>query len=92
MQPKLGRTEEPLEDGEMTPPSGHSFRNSNSGGLRPRTQPLGHRGTPEYRVLRVDGEETFLFLSNRRDRKRAPKCSVNGSGANHYPIGPPPLT
>ena len=31
----------------------------------------------------MDGEETFLFLSNRRDRE--PNSGVKGSGANHYP-------
>ena len=37
----------------------------------------------------MDGEETFLFLSNRRDRETNPEL-VKGSGANHY-TGPPAL-
>ena len=28
---------------------------------------------PQYRVLRLDGEETFLFLSNRQDREKKPE-------------------
>ena len=38
----------------------------------------------------MDGEETFLFLSNRRDRETNPSSSVKGSGANHYPRAPLP--
>ena len=51
----------------MTLPSRHRIWNSNQGGLRARTLPLGHRGSSQYWVLRVDGKETFLFPSNRRD-------------------------
>ena len=40
---------------------------------RERYIPLGHGGCPQYWVLQVDGEETFLFLSNHRDRERARK-------------------
>ena len=68
---------EPLEDGEMnemTLSSRHRIWNSSHVGLRPSTLPLGHRGSPQYWVLHVDWEETFLFLSN---------CS-----ANHYPRAP----
>ena len=36
---------EPPEDCEMTLPSRHRIRNSNPGGLRPRTLPLGHGGS-----------------------------------------------
>ena len=57
----------------MTPPSSHMKRNSNPEGLRPSTLPLGHGISPQYSVLRVDGEETFLFLSNRRDRETNPE-------------------
>ena len=60
------------EDGEMiemTLSSRHRIRNSNLGGLRPSTLPLGHGGSPQYQLSHVDGEETFLFLSNRRDRE-----------------------
>ena len=39
---------EPPEDGEMTLPSRHRIRNSNPGGLRPSSLPLGHRGSPQY--------------------------------------------
>ena len=63
---------EPLEDGqmsEMTLPSTHMIQNLNSGGLRPSNLFLGHEGSPQYSVLRVDGEGTFLFLSNCRDQE-----------------------
>ena len=49
---------------EMTLPSRHRILNSNPGGLRPSTQPLAHGGSPQYCVLRVDGEGIFLFLSS----------------------------
>ena len=38
--------------------------------------------------LRLDGEETFLFLLNRGEK--TPNSSVKGSGANHYPRAPAP--
>ena len=56
------------EDGEMnemTLSSRHRIRNSSPGGLRQSTLPLGHGGSPQYGASHVDGEETFLFLSNR---------------------------
>ena len=79
---------EPPRDGEMSEMillSRHGNRNLNPRGLRPSTLPLGHGGSPQYCVLQVDGEETFLFLSNLRDLKRTPNSSVKGSGAIHYP-------
>ena len=69
----------------MTLSSRHRIRNSSPGGLRPSTPPLGHGGSPPYWVLHVDGEETYLFLSNRWDRE----SSYELSGANHYPRAPP---
>ena len=72
---------------EMTLSSRHRIRNSSPGGLRPSTLPLGHGGSPPYWRSHVDGEETFLFLSNRRDREPSPEL-VKGSGANHYPRAP----
>ena len=75
---------EPPEDGEMTLSSRHRIRNSSPGGLRPSTLPLGHGVSPQYWLSHVDGEETFLFLSNRRE----PNSGVKGSGANHHPRAP----
>ena len=53
--------------------------------------PLGHGGSPQYWVLRVDGEETFF--SNRfqtaETGERTLNSGVKGSGANHYPRAPP---
>ena len=39
---------EPPEDGEMTLPFRHVFRNSSPGGLRSSTIPLGHGGSSQY--------------------------------------------
>ena len=42
---------EPPEYGEMNMmklPSRHRIRNSNSGGLRPSTLPIGRGGSPQY--------------------------------------------
>ena len=56
----------------MTLPSRHRIRNSNAGGLRPSKLPLGHGGSLRYRVLLVDGKETFLgrniFVSSKPPR------------------------
>ena len=57
----------------MTLSSRHSIRNSSPGGLRPSTLPLGHGGSSQYWLSHVDGEETFLFLGNRRDREPNPE-------------------
>ena len=57
----------------MTLSSRHRIRNSSPGGLRPSTLPLGHGGSPQYWLSHVDGEETFLFLSNRQDREPNPE-------------------
>ena len=58
---------------DMTLSSRHRIQSSSPGGLRPSTLPLGHRGSPQYSVLHVDREETFLFLSYRRDREPNPE-------------------
>ena len=73
---------------EMTLSSRHRIRNSSPGGLRPSTLPLGHGGSPQYWLSHVDGEETFLFLWNRRDWEPNPELWLKGSGANHYPRAP----
>ena len=66
----------------MTLPSRHKIRNSGPGGLRPSTLPLGHGGSPQYLVSRVDGEENFCFSQTAENGKRTPNFSVKGSGAN----------
>ena len=67
------RTPEDGEMIEMTLSSRHRVRNSSPGGLRPSTLPLGHGGSPQYWLSHVDGEETSLFLSSRRDREPNPE-------------------
>ena len=66
----------------MTLPSRHRIRNSNSGGLRPSTLPLGHWGFQQYKH--------FCFFQTAETGKRTPNSSVKGSGTNHYPSSPPP--
>ena len=75
---------------EMTLPSRHRIRNSKPGGLRPSTLPLGHRGSPQCRVLGVDGEETFCFFQTAETGKRTLNSSGKGSGVNHHPRAPAP--
>ena len=62
--------------------------NSNPGGLRPSTLPLGHGGSPHYWVLWVDGKKHFCFFQTAQTGERTPSSSVKGSGANHYPRAP----
>ena len=79
----------------MTLSSRHRIRNSSPGGLRPSTLPLGHGGSPQYWLSHVDGEETFLFLSNRRVREPNPelllKCfriPVGAEFSEKYHVSP----
>ena len=85
---------EPPEDGEMiemTLSSRHRIRNSSPGGLRPSTLPLGHGGSPQYWLSHVDGEETFLFLSNCRDREPNPELWRERQRCYTTTLGPPPF-
>ena len=74
---------------EMTLSSRHRIRNSSPGGLRPSTLPLGHGGSPQYWLSHVDGEETFLFLSNRRDREPSSSSSSSSDRLRHFFINRP---
>ena len=76
------------EMNEMTLYSRHRIRNSSPGGLRANTLPFGHGGSLQYWVSHVDGEETFLFLSNRLNREPNPELQRESSGANDYPRAP----
>ena len=60
---------------EMILSSRHRIRNTSPGGLRPSTLRLGHGGFPQNWLSHVDGEETFLLLSNRRDREPNPELA-----------------
>ena len=66
---------------EMTLSSRHRIRNSNPGGLRPSTLPLGH----------VDGEETF-FVSFKPPRPGTePRTLACKAAVLATTLGPPPL-
>ena len=72
---------------EMTLPSRHRIRNSNPGGLRPSTLPLGHGGSPQILSFTSGWGRNLFFLSNHRDRETSPEL-VKGSDANNYPMAP----
>ena len=72
----------------MTLSSRHRFRNSNPGGLRPSTLPLGHGGSPQYWLSHVDGGKTFCLFQTAETGNRTPNSGVKGRGANHYPRAP----
>ena len=66
----------------MTLLSRHRIRNSNPGGLRPSTLPIGHGGSPHYRVSQVDGEDFFfVFFKPPKPGNETLNASVKGSGA-----------
>ena len=70
IQAKLGQ-EMVHEMNQMTLFSRHRIRTLAV--LRSSTLPLGHGCSPQYLVLRMDGEETFFFPLNRRDREPSPE-------------------
>ena len=43
-------------------PSNHRIRNSSSGGLRPSTLPLGHGGSPQYRIFTSERRKPLCFF------------------------------
>ena len=53
------------DDGEMneiTMPSRHSIQNSYPGGMRSSTLPIGHGGSPQYRIFTSERGRNNLFL------------------------------
>ena len=74
----------------MTLSSRHRIRNSNPGGLRPSTLPLGHGGSPQYWLSHVDGEETF-FVSFKPPRSGTePRTLAWKAAVLTTTLGPPP--
>ena len=66
------------------------YLNSCPGGLRPSTLPLGHGGSPQYRLSHVDGEETF-FVSFKPPRLRTePRTLAWKAAVLTTTLGPPP--
>ena len=68
---RLNRARKPTEDGEMnemTLSSRQKIRDSRPDGLRPSTLPLGHGGSPQYRVYTSERERNILVLSNLKAR------------------------
>ena len=75
----------------MTLSSRHRIRNSNPGGLRPSTLPLGHGGSPQYWLSHVDGEETF-FVSFKPPRPgKDPQTLAWKVAVLTTTLGPPPF-
>ena len=65
---------EPPENGEMnemTLPSRHKIQNSNPGGLRPSTLPLGHGDSSQYFYVKkfTSGWERNMFVSFKSPRQ-----------------------
>ena len=61
----------PLEDGEMnamTVPSRHRIQNSSPGSLSLSTLPLGHGGSPQYRIFTSERGRNISFLWNLKAR------------------------
>ena len=74
----------------MTLSSRHKIRNLSHGGLRPSTLPLGHRGSPQYWLSHVDGEETF-FVSFKPPRPGAePRALAWKAAVLTTTLRPPP--
>ena len=73
---------------EMTLPSRHRIRNSNPGGRRPSTLPLGHGGPHNTEFQEWMEKKHFCIFQTADSGKRTPNSSVKGSGANHYPRAP----
>ena len=84
----------PPEDGEMiemTLSSRHRIRNSGPGSLRPSTLPLGHRGSPQYWLSHVDGEETFFVSFKPPGSGTEPRTLAWKAAVLTTTLGPPPV-
>ena len=82
-----GSGEHPEDDemNEMTLSSRHRIRNSGPEHAISRSRKL-----PTIRVLHVDGEETFLFISNRREPGSEPRTLAWKTAMLTTTLGPPP--
>ena len=78
---------EPLDDGEMTLPSRHRIRNSNPGGLRPRTLSLGHGGSPHTSGW---GRNIFVSFKPPRPGNEPRTLAWKAAVLTKYVIGPGP--
>ena len=70
---------------EITLPSRHRIWNSNPGGLRPSTLPLGSRSLP---ASFTSGWGRNFFFQTAETGIRTSNSSMKGNGANHYPRAP----
>ena len=76
---------------EMTLPSRHMIRNSNPGGLRPSSLPLGHGGSPHYWIFTNEQGRNILFLWNLNARGSDPRSPTPQAGSsNHCTRAPAP--
>ena len=74
---------------EMKLSSRHRIRNSNPGGLRPSTLPLGHRDSPQYEFCEWMEKKHVCFFQTAETGKQIPNCpiktrteSVRGEGGD----------
>ena len=74
----------------MTLSSRHRIRNSNPGGLRPSTLPLGHGGSPQYWLSHVDEEETFFVSFKPPEPGTEPRTLAWKAVVLTTTLGPPP--
>ena len=75
-------------------PFRHRIRNSNPGGLRPSTLPLGHWGSPQYLIFTSERGRDILFLWNLEGqsgvRTRDLRLSKQAAALTTAPAPPPP--
>ena len=64
-------------------PSRQRIKNSNPGGLRPSTLPLGHGVSPQYEILRSEQGRNIWFLWNLNARARF-ELAITDFPSRHY--------
>ena len=85
-----GETPEDGETDEMTLPSRHRIQNSNPCGLRPRSLPLDHRGSPQYLFFTSErGKNILFFKTYMPERCRTPRYpTFQADSFNHCTRAP----
>ena len=79
------------DEWDMTLTPRHRMRNSNPGGVRPSTLPLGRGGSPQFWLLRVNGEKN-IFVSYKPPRPGNETRTLAWKAAVlTTTLGPPPI-